>query len=467
MSRLKWIATAVLILSVQVAFSAAASHGDTRLSPRIALLEDRLKAGDHAALEIFWKEMAEKGTPLVEPIKSDSRHVLVTFLWRAKSETKNVLLFSYALTFPDAVGIQQGQLVRLADTDVWFKTFTLRSDTHLTYVFSPNDSLVPEDMLRRLANVKTDPLNPRRGYGLESPQASMLELPGLPAPRWTEKRANMPMGKVEEQRLKSVLLNNEHGIRVYTPPSYSSWGSRYDLLILFDGQFYTNEIPAPTILDNLIVDKATPPIVAVMIDNIDGLSRLRELHCNETFTEFLAKELMPWVRRNYRVTLDPHRTVIGGTSAGGLAAAFAALRHPELFGNVLSNSGSFSWKPGLLDRYVNPDKPSAFDDGRYADFGWLIKQFVETPRLPIRFYLDAGLMEDLAPRKPVQAGDTSQAGDLSGLVANRYFRDVLRAKGYEVNYYEFNGGHSDPRFQTLANGLLALMGTGSVKANTR
>ena len=46
--------------------------------------------------------------------------------------------------------------------------------------------------------------------------------------------------------------------------------------------------------------------------------------------------------------------------------------------------------------------------------------------------LDVGLFEDLAPCKLLQAGDTSQAGDFSGLVANRYFRDVLLAKGYVV-----------------------------------
>jgi len=108
-----------------------------------------------------------------------------------------------------------------------------------------------------------------------------------------------------------------------------------------------------------------------------------------------------------------------------------------------------------------------FDDGRYADFGWIIRQFAKRRKQPLRFYLDAGLMEDLAPRKPVQAGDTSQAGELSGLVANRYMRDVLRAKGYEAQYYEFNGGHSDGQYQTLANGLLALAGTGRVKANVK
>ncbi len=440
---------------------------ETPASPHLALLQEQLKAGKGGALEVFWKEISQQGAPLIEAIKGDTRHVLVTFVWRARGETRNVLLFSYALTHPDEVGIRQGQLSRLADTDLWCKSYVLRRDARVSYVFSPNDSLRPEDMQRRLANAQSDPLNPNHGFGLESPQASILALPETPTPIWTTKRSDAPTGKVEVHKFRSALLNSERVLRVYTPPGYKPTDSGYGLLILFDGQFHTNQVPAPTILDNLIVDKAVPPLVAVLIDNPDGLTRLRELHCNEVFTEFLAKELTLWIRRNYRVTTDPRQVVIGGTSAGGLAAAFAALQHPELFGAVLSNSGSFGWKPGMLDRIVNPGSPSQFDDGRYADFGWLIGQYAERPRQALLFYLDVGLMEDVAPRRPVQAGVTSQAGELSGLVANRYLRDVLRAKGYEVRYYEFNGGHSDGQFQTLANGLLALLGSGSVKANLR
>ena len=458
---------ALILLCIHAVSGRAINDGEAPASSRLTLLQERLKTGDQSALEVFWKEISDKGAPLIEPTKGDTRHVLVTFLWRAKSETKNVYLFSYALTYPDEVGIRQGQLNRLLDTDLWFKSYVIRSDARITYVFSPNDALVPGDMQKRLANIQSDPLNPNRGYGLESPEASILELPGVPPPTWTKKRPVAPTGKVEERRFKSILLNNERVLRVYTPSGYKLTGSDYGLLILFDGQFHTSQVPTPTILDNLIADKATAPMVAVMIDNIDGQTRLRELHCNKAFTDFLAKELIPWVRQNYHVTTDPRQVVIGGTSAGGLAAAFAGLLHPELFGNILSNSGSFSWKPGMLDRYINPEKPSMFDNGRYADFGWMIRQFAERPKQPLRFYLDAGLMEDLAPRKPVQAGDTSSAGELSGLVANRYMRDVLIAKGYEVRYYEFNGGHSDGRYQTLANGLLALVGTGRVKANTK
>ena len=37
---------------------------------------------------------------------------------------------------------------------------------------------------------------------------------------------------------------------------------------------------------------------------------------------------------------------VGGMSYGGLAASFAALRHPDVFGAVLSQSGSYWWRPG-------------------------------------------------------------------------------------------------------------------------
>jgi hypothetical protein len=49
---------------------------------------------------------------------------------------------------------------------------------------------------------------------------------------------------------------------------------------------------------------------------------------------------------------------------------------------------------------------------------WMAKQFITSPRLPLRFYMDAGTDElDL----------TGDGGDI--LVPNRSLRDVLLAKG--------------------------------------
>ncbi|MGO8731942.1 MAG: hypothetical protein ACLQVM_04005 [Terriglobia bacterium] len=44
-------------------------------------------------------------------------------------------------------------------------------------------------------------------------------------------------------------------------------------------------------------------------------------------------------------------------------------------------------------------------------------------------------------------------------MTNRQFRDILRAKGYEVQYQEFAGDHDYINWRgTLADGLIVLFG---------
>jgi len=174
------------------------------------------------------------------------------------------------------------------------------------------------------------------------------------------------------------------------------------------------------------------------VGNAKPNRRNEELSCNVAFADFLAKELVPWVRQNYRVTADPNRTIIAGSSLGGLAASFTALRHPAIFGNVLSQSGVYSASP------TNENSEN------WEESEWLTRQFVTSPKLPVRFYLEAGLLESVL--KP-------GLGTVSSLAANRHLRDVLVAKGYTVHYREFNGGHDYVNWRgTLADGLLLLIG---------
>ena len=74
-------------------------------------------------------------------------------------------------------------------------------------------------------------------------------------------------------------------------------------------------MPVPVILDNLIAEKKIPPLVAVFV--YQTRERLRELGCSPSFADFMAKELVPWVRQNYHVSSEPTRVIIGGMSAGG------------------------------------------------------------------------------------------------------------------------------------------------------
>src|SRR6185295_10796540 len=66
---------------------------DRPLSPRLAALRDRIKSGDRKALESFWKEIKQSGAPIIEPVADSDRDVLVTIVWRATEETRNIFVF--------------------------------------------------------------------------------------------------------------------------------------------------------------------------------------------------------------------------------------------------------------------------------------------------------------------------------------------------------------------------------------
>ena len=131
---------------------------------------------------------------------------------------------------------------------------------------------------------------------------------------------------------------------------------------------------------------------------------------------------------------------------GGLAATYAAYRHPEVFGNVLCQSGSFWWAP---------DHSGAIPEGVTTETGGMAKQFIASPKLPLSFYIDAGAFEF----------DSNGTGG-GILETSRNMRDVLLAKGYEVHYQQFVGGHDYLSWRgTFADGLIDLLGTMKTKAD--
>jgi enterochelin esterase family protein len=402
----------------------------------------------------FWEEVKAKGAPLIEPLEGNEKEMLVTFLWQGTAATKNVIVVWFPLSFqrPDDY-----RLTRLGDTNVWYKTLPVDKRKRFAYQLAPNapalrpsPDVTDESTTSLLgAASQVDPLNPN--HWLVNPLSpdvalhlgqSAVEMPGAPAQPWVAQRKGVPTGKVEKYQFKSALLKNEREVAVYTPPGYAKNAKPYGLIVLFDEKPYLDEktIPTPTILDNLIAENRIPPMIAILIDNASGDARARELPCNPTFADFLSFELVPWARRLYDVTMDPQEIVVGGSSYGGLAAAYAGLRHPEIFGNILSQSGSYWWTP------PRSDNPADFDPN--AEPNWLAKQFIESPKLPVRFYMDAG-SDEFDP--------TGRGADI--LLTSQHMRDVLLAKGYEVHFQEFVGGHDYLSWRgTLADGLILLMG---------
>jgi enterochelin esterase-like enzyme len=425
------------------------------ISPWLVALRHELENGNMSALDTFWGEVAEQGTPLVEPIVDEPEWVFVTFLWRDEGNTENVVLLSVVddIVFEDSCwDFVRCRFTRLEGSNVFYRTYRLRHDARFTYQLSPNDSLVPcvevVDWPARRATWQADPLNPNHHvtYTEEDPNnvasvTSVVELPAAPPQPWIAPRSGTPAGQVQRYQVRSDIFGNQRKVWVYTPPGYTSAGAPYGfLLVLGDWFAYISAIPTPSILDNLLAAGRIPPMVAIVIDIT--VDRFHELTCNPLFNAFLVEELLPWAHQTAHITTDPGKTIIVGCSLGGAAAAFAGLSHPEVFGNVLSQDGAFWVSPGY-----DPKAAWSGSLNESSEPEWLAEQFAVRDRVPLRIYLETGRYT--GPAKPFFPGN---------LTANRHMRNVLRAKGYDFTYSEYTGGHEFICWRgSLANGVIALV----------
>ncbi|AOF93959.1 alpha/beta hydrolase-fold protein [Sinorhizobium sp. RAC02] len=395
------------------------------LSPAIATIATKIAAGETTSG--FWAMVETHGTPLVEDGQEGRK--IVTFLGRGAR--RNIRLFG-------APSGDHEDLQRLAGSDIWFKSFEVPNDTRLSYQLAFDVPDVPGTARDRriaiLSTAKADPLNrhpwPAKTSDVYN-QESVLELAGAPPQPWLEDKG-APFGTLARLSIKSRLLGNRRDITLYRPAGFDPARKDTILLFVFDADQYLERVPVPRILDNMIAGGAVPPVIAVFIANPDREARARELPANPAFADFMATELYPLVEKETGLKAPAERTALAGSSYGGLAAATIAMRRPDVFGNVLSMSGSFWWSP--------PGTPA---DQREHVAGLIALG----PKLPLRFFLSAGLFE---------AGAHGTAGILD---TSRHLRDVLRAKDIPVIYRDYAGGHDYLVWQgVVSDGLIALFG---------
>jgi enterochelin esterase-like enzyme len=394
------------------------------MSPRIARLRRDLRAALPGALENFWREVTAAGTPLVEPFDGDTS--LVTFLWRGQARSTSV-----------AWGVDV-RLLRIPDTDVWYGSQTLPADLRTIYHLAHDGAdSIPTDP-RGEGPSHIDAYNPHPFTFPGDPDdptdhdqwLSLLQLPAAPNEEWTAPRAGVARGSMLHANLASVALDGPRRVSMYRPADIPTDG--LPTLVVFDGFLSRTVLKIPTTLDNLIAAGRVPPLVALFVSSPNDHRREEELRPGQSIVDFTTRELMPWARRQWRISEDPKDRAIAGASRGGLAAAYVALRAPDVFGAVISQSGSFWW-------------PSP-QEGQPE---WLIREYAKHPRAPLRFYLDVGSREDI----PGPGGAPSQ------LLVNRRMRDTLRDRGYPVVYAEYTGGHDYVNWRrTFADALIAVFG---------
>lgn len=354
---------------------------------------------------------------IIESIEGDNANMLVTYFCVPNPNTEFVMLSGG----PDFLGLR---FQRLPSTKLHFVTQRVPIDARFNYGFNyfildkagPNDGIEYRDVLHAYDGT--------------------VEMPNAPEQTYISERENVSKGALTPTSIKSQILGEERKITVHTPANYDS-KTPHNLLIVFDGESYgarpnrSSRIPTPTIIDNLTAENKITPTVTILVWSMGKRS---EDLISDKFGDFIANELVPWVRSEYNIHPNSDKIVLAGSSRGGFASSFIAFRHSDIIGNVLSQSGSY-WIKGTdnENHWIYPE-----------DNGKLINLYKQSKRLPIKFYMDVGLYDAGA----------------SMLGMNRQFRDILEIKGYEVDYREFKGGHNYVNWRgTLSDGLISLIGT--------
>jgi len=381
---------------------------DNNYPPAIQSLWRKYRA-DPGAVEDFIASRKGKG-PIIDDIKDDSKNVSVTYLYDGDENTEAVEIFGGT-----RAGVGGTRMQRFLRTPLFFAVETVPKDSRYSYGFTKTETRFVG--LKRNIQLSEDfdvpdPLNADSFNG-----NSVLALPEAPPQLYVVASDSVPHGTLTPTSLKSASLNEDRRITIYTPPGYEA-AKAADLLIVFDGGTYdgsaTSLVPTPTILDNLLAARKIGPTIAVFVNNMG--QRNRDLGGYAPFADFIAAELIPWVRKNYRIEEGPSHVVLAGSSRGGVAASHCALLHSDVVGNVLSQSGAY---------FVRNDAANSLPWPITEDTGDIVLAYRKSPLLPIKFYMEVGRFDS--------------SGSILG--NNRELRDVLLLKGYSVSYHEFDGGH--------------------------
>ena len=390
----------------------------------LELLASVISTADARQVEQLWAAAERWGTPVVSPVVGDPDTYQVTYLCRASGADVTSVRINGApvwhesdevLRDPDGMA-GATRMLPVPGTDVWWRSFQVPADLRSHYSFLESHRGDPAAPV-----AAPDPFNTNRWP--DAPAADpplpewveqaegwpFVELPGA-APRLCGEAADIRRGEMVLHRVPSRILANDRRVWVWTPPAVADAAGDAPLpvLVVHDGWHWT--LPGCSVaamMDRLVSTGAVPRMVVVAQESPAG--EREELACDPRFVDFLTDELLPWARGRWPVTTYPERTAIAGQSLGGLNAAYSAHRRPDVFGAVISQSGSFWW-------------PHGTSFGRGA--GSVLRLYAEEPRPAVRFSLDVGLLE----------------GRMVGL--SRHLRDVLVAGGHDVRYHEHLGGHS-------------------------
>ncbi len=237
----------------------------------------------------------------------------------------------------------------------------------------------------------------------------------------------------------SAALGRGVDFEVYLPPDYDrARRRRYPLVLFNDGQ----DLPRAhfeQVLEAVWRDRLAPYFIAVGVHTCaDRIREYGTAHRADykgrgdragAYRDFVLTELLPYLRRTWRLSSRREDTIIAGFSLGGLSAIDIAWAHPGIFGGVGVFSGSFWWRAVPVD-LADPDGGRIFHE--------LVRNTAPGPWKQ-RFWFQCGTLDETDDRNG--NGVIDAIDDTLDLITE------LRAHGYSddhIRYYEMEGGEHNP-----------------------
>lgn len=145
-----------------------------------------------------------------------------------------------------------------------------------------------------------------------------------------------------QYKINSQYLNEERTILVRVPANYARTGEKFPVVYMLDAHPPQNAMMAG-IIEQQAWGGMMPEMIVVGIQNTNrgrdltptALEARPGSGGGDKFLDFLEKEVMPMVEKNYRT--EPFR-VFAGHSLGGLTAVYAFVSRPDLFNAYIAAS---------------------------------------------------------------------------------------------------------------------------------
>jgi pimeloyl-ACP methyl ester carboxylesterase len=185
----------------------------------------------------------------------------------------------------------------------------------------------------------------------------------------------MMSGKVVNEKMRSAFLENnplgdsaERDLLVYVPPGYEGESTRYPVVYFLHGfmgsarqwlnvSTFTRNVPER--LDQLISTGAIPKCIGVFIDGFSALGGSQWINSDGVgrYREYVAKDVVNFVDKNFRTIAKGNARALIGKSSGGYGAMVITRFHPDVFSHLGVHSGDSGFEYSMLHEFPTAAGP--------------------------------------------------------------------------------------------------------------